>query len=129
MFQFKKRIVATLKSAAFGAAAAAIGLVAFSFFFAAAFVWTSDNYGAINACLAAGGFFMVVALIAVAASVVMKRRAERLAAAQALWTHPKVLAAGVQATGLLGGKRQSAAASMLLAFAVGFLLTQNASKK
>lgn len=127
MFQFKERVTAALKSAAFSGATAIIGAISFCFFFAAAFIWVREAYGTINACLAAGGFFLVAALVAAAAWAALRKRARRLAAAQSVWTNPKVLAAGFEASRLLG-KHQNATASVLLAFAVGYLLTRNGPK-
>lgn len=127
MFQFKERLSAAVKSAAFSIVTAGIGVISFCFFFAAAFIWLREGYGTINACLAAGAFFLAVALIAAAIWVTMRKRLRRLAALQSVWTNPQVLAAGFEATRLLGARR-SAATSLLLAFAVGYLLTRGNSK-
>jgi len=63
---------------------AAAGMVAILFVGVAIFIWISDRYGAVQACLAMAGFFVVVAGIAALtlamAQSAAKERAERRAA-------------------------------------------------
>lgn len=59
------------------------GVVAILFIGIAIFIWASDRYGSLTACLAMAGFFLVVALIAVAALFYARSEAHKRAAKRA----------------------------------------------
>ena len=59
------------------------GVVAVLFIGIAIFIWTSQRYGSLTACLAMAGFFLLVALIAVAALFFARSEAHKRAAKRA----------------------------------------------
>ena len=59
------------------------GVVAILFIGIAIFIWASERYGSLTACLAMAGFFLVVALIAVAALFYARSEAHKRAAKRA----------------------------------------------
>ena len=59
------------------------GVVAVLFISIAIFIWASDRYGALTACLAMAGFFLVVALISVAVMLYARSEAVKRAAKRA----------------------------------------------
>jgi H+/gluconate symporter-like permease len=59
------------------------GVVAVLFIGIAIFIWASDRYGSLTACLAMAGFFLAVALIAVAALFYARSEAHKRAAKRA----------------------------------------------
>jgi hypothetical protein len=59
------------------------GIVAILFIGIAIFIWASERYGSLTACLAMAGFFFVVALIAVAALFYARSEAHKRAARRA----------------------------------------------
>jgi hypothetical protein len=66
-----------------GVVAGMSGVVAVLFIGIAIFIWASERYGSLTACLAMAGFFLVVALIAVAALFYARSEAHKRVAKRA----------------------------------------------
>ena len=66
-----------------GVVAGMSGVVAVLFIGIAIFIWASERYGSLTACLAMAGFFLVVALIAIAALFYARNEAQKRAAKRA----------------------------------------------
>jgi MFS family permease len=66
-----------------GVVAGMAGVVAVVFIGIAIFIWASERYGSLTACLAMAGFFLLVALIAVAALFYARSEAHKRAAKRA----------------------------------------------
>jgi len=104
----------TLKLSSLVLAAAVALLITLAFLCAALFIYTQQEYGTIQACLAVAAIFFVVAVIALVIVIQQQkraeaRRAEALAAAktasQSLLSDPVLLATGVQIIRSIGIKR------------------------
>jgi len=90
-----------------GVVAGMSGVVAILFIGIAIFIWASERYGSLTACLAMAGFFLAVALIAIAALFYARSEAHKRAAkhaekerlereeetknAPAIWADPSLL--------------------------------------
>lgn len=104
---------ATVRLSALALAAGAALTVALAFLCAAGFVFLSQTYGPVVACLSGAGLFLVVMLIVLAVHGEQKRRAEarraeaakRAAAAQSFLTDPVLLATGLRVVQAIGVKR------------------------
>ncbi len=66
-----------------GVVAGMSGVVAVLFIGIAIFIWASERYGSLTACLAMAGFFLAVALIAIAALFYARSEAHKRAAKRA----------------------------------------------
>jgi hypothetical protein len=100
-----------MRQTSLAAVAALLLLVATAFLGAALFVATLDQYGPIEACLAAAGLFVVASMIATGLYLARKRRIERRAAerarstAHAFLADPVMVATGIQVIRAVGLKR------------------------
>ena len=100
-----------LRMTYFATAAAIAAFVTASFLCAAAFVAVLQQYGLIEACLAAAGVFFVVALIAAGGYLALQRRGRVRAAeasksaVHAALADPMLVAAGIQIIRAVGVKR------------------------
>ena len=128
---FKAKLSLAAQSAACGLIAALAAIVAIGFFAAAGFVWLSDRYGAINACLMFGAAFVLIAVVAAIVLAVLRRRPPppplKSEFAQA-FKDPKLLAIGLEIARTFGGRR-AASAGLIGAFIVGALLSRGVPKK
>lgn len=124
---FRTRIDLALKSAAWSAAAAVAGMIAFGFFGAAAFVAIAARLGVVDACLVFGGMFTAVCAATVTIAVLLRRRTAhanaRLARAM---SDARTVTMGVDIARLLRGK--PAAAGLIGAFLVGLLISRSRPK-
>ncbi len=103
---------ATVRLSALAVAAGAALAVALAFLCAAGFVYVSQTYGPVYACLSGAGLFLVVMLIVLAIHGEQKRRAEarraeaaKRAASQSFLTDPVLLATGLRVVQAIGVKR------------------------
>jgi hypothetical protein len=88
-----------VRLAGWGAAIALAGVLAFSFFLVAAFVWAEQRYGTLEAALLLGTFFLIVAGALVIALVLLRRRASKPPPPKTVapwWRDPAVIAIGVE---------------------------------
>lgn len=102
----------TVRLSALALAAGAALTVALAFLCAAGFVYLSQTYGPVIACLSGAGLFLVVMLIVLMVHGEQKRRAEarraeaaKRAAAQSFLTDPVLLATGLRVVQAVGVKR------------------------
>ncbi|HEY2134674.1 MAG TPA: hypothetical protein VGH49_02230 [Xanthobacteraceae bacterium] len=129
---FKHKIDLALKTTVCGVVAMAAVFLAGAFFCAAAFVWLQQSYGTIAACLALGGFFVLLALIALIVALLLRRRKvpppPPASAPKAWWNDPAMLAAALDLSRTLGGRR-TASIALVGAFVVGLLLSRSPPKR
>lgn len=84
--------------ALWGAIAGFAGLVSLGFFVGAIYVWLSNRYDSLTACLILGGIFAFLALLAVAVAFILKRRAERASAQQMMLAAAEIASLGAAVT-------------------------------
>ena len=100
-----------LQQMGLAAAVALAAFIAISFLCAAAFVYTLDTYGPVQACLAGALIFLIVALATGGWYVINRRQIEVRAALRAqsaprsLLADPVVVSTGLQIARVIGAKR------------------------
>jgi hypothetical protein len=135
ILRWRTRVEALVKCGIWGAIAIVALLGALLFFGAAVFIFAQAEYGTLPTLLGFGGLFLAVALIAVIALVIVRaaaaRRQTRIAATAspaAALLDPSLLAAGLNFSKTLGGRR-AIAIGLVGAFIVGLWLSRNIDKK
>ena len=108
---FKESTGTALRLTSLAAAMAVAVFITISFLCAAAFVYTLQTYGLIQACLTGAGIFLIVALVAASFYIVRKNRARARAAEAAksavhtALADPVLVAVGIQVIRAIGVKK------------------------
>jgi plasmid replication initiation protein len=130
----KSRIAAARKVLAWGALAAAAGLIGLIFLLIALFIWLSERYDTITGCIAFGVIFVLVAALATPAFVAARRRAlirneaSRARASQMTWLlDPAVVASAIDVVRAVGGRRTTMLLVGLLA--AGWILNRPSASR
>jgi hypothetical protein len=129
----RRRISATVQSAACSAVAAVAALVMAAFLCAALFVWVESLLGRLIACLVLAGLFLLLAIIVALVGAGIRRAEARRAQLRAeslvwMWRDPAVISAGLR-LGRTLGLRRAAPLAIIAAFVIGVLLSRSARRQ
>jgi hypothetical protein len=130
MFGLKEKLESTLQAAIWGAIAASAAVATIFFLCVAVFVWTTQNYGTVTACMVLAVIFLVVATgAAIAFSCIRRAQADRArardtAVGEKWWLDPAVVAASLQVGKTLGARPIVPFLVLVASFAGWMLLSQ-----
>lgn len=124
--EMKTKFATMLRAALWGAVAGGAGLASILFLLIALFVWTSDHYDAVTACVTLAIVLALIAGIATTLFVMVQRQKDarnkkQRVNAKPVWLDPVIVATGLDVVRILGGRRATMLA--LGALATTWLLT------
>jgi hypothetical protein len=127
LVSLKARLSSTLSTAVWGAAAGLAALVALGFFVGAVFVWLSDRYNSLTACVVLGLVFATLSVLALVVAAIRRRRAARVSAEQMMAAVSEMAALGANFGQTLKGRQGKY--YLLAALAAGWLIGKTLSRR
>lgn len=123
----KSKISATVSMALWGVIAGIAALVACGFFTAALFVWLSDKYDSLIACLVVGAIFIALALLAIVVALILRQRAQRASTQHMMQLFADIATIGTGFNRSMKGPQGKY--YLLGAIAAGWLLSKTMSRR